>query len=91
MWWFDHWEKGLGLGLGFAHKIDEKVVIKEDQLAHIINIDEIALSLDGADGGCGGRLGVTYYDPLLPLAYSWTAKSSITITIITSSYLRDMN
>ena len=53
--WFDAWED-FALRQGFATKEGESTVcFSEDQKRRIINIDETNLSLDGADGGHGGR------------------------------------
>ena len=53
--WFDEWEHFV-LAQGFATKDDNGLtVFSEDQKRRIINIDETNLSLDGSDGGRGGR------------------------------------
>ena len=50
--------------LGFATEKEEGGIdIPNAQLERIINIDETALSLDGADGRCGGRPAVVLTDP----------------------------
>ena len=63
--WFDEWERQL-LQLGFA-VTDEAGVsfIAEEQRKRIINIDETALSFDGAEGRCGGRHAIQFTDPNL--------------------------
>jgi hypothetical protein len=37
----------------------KEVIVPEDQKCCIINVDETNLSLDGSDGGRGGRPGCT--------------------------------
>jgi hypothetical protein len=62
--WFDSWEAFL-VSQGFATEITgedgdgKEVVVSEDQKRRIINVDETNLSLDGSDGGRGGRPGCT--------------------------------
>jgi hypothetical protein len=53
--WFDEW--GLFcVSKGFATRTDQgEVIFSETQKRRIINIDETNLSLDGSDGGRGGR------------------------------------
>ena len=53
--WFDEW--GLFcVSNGFATRTDQgEVIFSETQKRRIINIDETNLSLDGSDGGRGGR------------------------------------
>lgn len=57
--WYDAWEKFLTTQ-GFASEIinesgAKEIVFSEEQKRRIINIDETNLSLDGSDGGRGGR------------------------------------
>ena len=83
--WFDEWESEL-CRLGFGnHDESGSLIIPENQLKHIINFDETALSLDGLEGRCGGRPAVEFYDPNLPASYKRTSKLSVTITMITGS------
>jgi hypothetical protein len=59
--WFDSWEAFL-VSQGFATEIfseDGTGVVLEDLKRRIINVNETNLSLDGSDGGCGGRPGCT--------------------------------
>jgi hypothetical protein len=62
--WFDSWEVFL-VSQGFATEItgedgnEKEVIVSEDQKRRIINVDETNLSLDGSDGGRGGRPGCT--------------------------------
>ena len=52
---FDEWE-GFVITNGFATRNETgDVIFTEDQKRRIINIDETNLSLDGSDGGRGGR------------------------------------
>ena len=53
--WFDEW--GLFcVSNGFATRTDQgEVIFSETQKRRIINIDKTNLSLDGSDGGRGGR------------------------------------
>jgi hypothetical protein len=54
--WFNTWEDNL-VELGFA-KFDEETKackVHDNQLARILNIDESACSVDGANGQRGGR------------------------------------
>ena len=83
--WFDKWEYDLK-DLGFATDNEGGGInIPLNQLQRIINIDETALSLDGAAGRCGGRPSVLLTDPLLQASFTRTSKSSITVTMITGS------
>jgi hypothetical protein len=57
--WYNSWEKFL-VTYGFAaENINEdgtkEIIFTDDQKCHIINVDETNLSLDGSDGGRGGR------------------------------------
>jgi hypothetical protein len=53
--WFDAWEAIL-VELGFASRDAEgRIEIPEDQRRRICNCDETKLSVDGCDGGVGGR------------------------------------
>ncbi len=53
--WFDGWERFV-LEKGFACRgTDGTVYFSELQKRRIINLDETKLSLDGSDGGIGGR------------------------------------
>jgi hypothetical protein len=57
--WFDAWERFL-VTYGFASEIIDTDGVKlitftDNQKRHIINIDETNMSLDGSDGGRGGR------------------------------------
>ncbi len=62
--WFDSWEVFL-VSQGFATEITgedgngKEVIVSEDQKRRIINVNEANLSLDGSDGGRGGRPGCT--------------------------------
>ena len=60
--WFSQWETDL-VDLGFAHWQQKRSVIipPKQLLGRIINIDETALSLDGANGCSGGRPRVEFY------------------------------
>ena len=83
--WFNQWETDL-VDLGFAYRQEDgSVVIPPKQLGRIINIDETALSLDGANGRCGGRPRVQFYHSSIPVSHRRTSKSSMTITMITGS------
>jgi len=53
--WFDAWELFL-VSHGFADKnADGEVTFTEKQKRHTINVDETNFSLDGSNGGRGGR------------------------------------
>jgi len=57
--WFNAWEKFL-ITHGFACEVikengEKEITFSEEQKRRIINIDETNLSLDGSDGGRGGR------------------------------------
>ena len=53
--WFDAWEE-FCLSYGFAAKNDAgEVIFSECQKRRIINVDETNFSLNGSDGGRGGR------------------------------------
>ena len=81
--WFDEWERQL-LQLGFAETDVEGVsVVSKEKKKRIINIDETALSFDGAEGCCGGRPTIQFSDPNLQASYRRTLKSSMTIIMIT--------
>ena len=81
--WFDEWESKLcWLGFGY-HNEHGLFIIPDEQLKHIVNFNETALSLDGSEGRCGSRPAVGFYDPNLP-AYKRTSKSSMTLTMITA-------
>ena len=82
--WFYEWEKDL-VDLGFGQRVDGPVTIPENQLGRIRNISETALSLDGANGCCGGRPRVEFYDSSIPVSHRRPSKSSMTITMITGS------
>ena len=70
----------------FGKQVDGKFIIANEQLCQIINIDEIALCLDGNEAGqCGGRPSAEFVDMGLPCVYKRTSKSSITVTFITGS------
>ena len=69
--WFNQWETNL-LELGFAYRQNGSIVIPPRQLKHIINIDKTALSLDGANGHCGGRPRVEFYHSSLPASHRRT-------------------
>ena len=43
------------------------------------------MSLDGANGQCGGRPRVEFYDSSIPVSHRQMSKSSMTITMITTS------
>ena len=83
--WFEQWEADLKeLGFG-AEDSTGKFVINQGQLHRIINVDETALSFNGAKGRCGGRPAVEFYDPSLQASHKRTSKSSVTITLIAGS------
>ena len=78
--WFNQWEKYLVDLLDFAQ------LLNGSELGRLINIDETALSLDGANGCCaGGRLRVEFYNSSMPVSHRRKFKSSMTITLITGS------
>jgi hypothetical protein len=57
--WFDAW-KAFVAAQGFATKVDDgesrlEAIFTEEQQGRIINIDETIHSLNGSDGGHGGR------------------------------------
>jgi len=53
--WFDGWEAFM-VTKGFATRgEDGSVTFSQSQMRRIINLDETKLSLDGSDGGIGGR------------------------------------
>ncbi len=53
--WFDAWEV-FCVSQGFATKNSNgEVLFTEEQMRRIINVDETNFSLDGSDGGRGGR------------------------------------
>ena len=53
--------------------------------AHIVNLDETCLLLNGNIDNCSRRLTVTYYDIQLPQLGKATSKSALTMTMITGS------
>jgi hypothetical protein len=53
--WFDGWESFM-VNKGFAtRENDGNIIFSPSQMRHIINLDETKLSLEGSDGGIGGR------------------------------------
>ena len=55
------------MNLGFGSTRDDRSFhVPEDQLRQIINLDELALLLDGNDGTCRGRPRVSLQDPWFP-------------------------
>lgn len=52
--WYDGWEEFV-VAKGFALKLGDEVQFKERAKYRICNLDETKLSLDGSDGGIGGR------------------------------------
>jgi hypothetical protein len=84
--WFNTWEDNL-VELGFA-KFDEETKackVHDNQLARILNIDESACSVDGANGQRGGRPSAVLSDPSLPSSGIATSKSNSSTTLITGA------
>ena len=82
--WFENWARDL-VELGFATEHAGEIDISEEQLARILNLDEMCLSLDGSNGARGGRPEVVFFDPRLPQTGKPTSKTGVTTTMITGS------
>ncbi len=78
--WHENWERYF-IELGFATKLkgpdgEELIVVADVQKAHILNLDESALMLDGNSKQQGGQPTVTYFDGGLP-AHGIVASKSL--------------
>ena len=67
--------------LGMTEKRGNEIVIPERLWGNFVNLDEKCISLDGSQGGRGGRP-VVFYDPRFPKPARATSKSALTSTMI---------
>lgn len=83
--WYDGWEKFI-VDKGFATKeADGTVTFSEQQKRRIINLDETKMSLDGSDGGIGGRPANVIVVKNAFRAGTATNKTSISSTLMCGS------
>jgi hypothetical protein len=83
--WFNAWEQFV-LEKGFASKNAEgSVEFSKEQCKRIINMDETKFSVDGSDGGVGGRPSLSFTVKGLCRPGTATNKSSMTCTLMCGS------
>ena len=82
--WYENFKAGV-VEYGFATAVEEydekgnlilEVTFTEEQKQRIFNIDETKISLDGSDGGVGGRLASTLTIKISQRTGTATSKSS---------------